>query len=214
VNVNYFLTPRTVRYYSLVNNELPVSRVLFVLHGYGMSARRFLEQFEHVLAPGMMIVAPEGLSRFYRKGHSGEVVASWMTSDDRETEIRDYLEYLDALYQLVTADGQKKSLILGFSQGASTASRWFHSPKCHHKGLILWAGTFAPEKLQKIDSECFVWNVSGNEDEYISLENHHQQTQRLLNLNYSVREVVFNGRHQIDIGVLKSIMDEFNSETK
>jgi hypothetical protein len=59
-----------------------------------------------------------------------------------------------------------------------------------------------------------VWNVSGNEDEYISLENHHQQTQRLLNLNYSVREVVFNGRHQIDIGVLKSIMDEFNSETK
>jgi hypothetical protein len=47
---------------------------------------------------GRIIIAPEGLSRFYRKGFSGDVVASWMTKDDRLDDMEDYVRYLNDLH--------------------------------------------------------------------------------------------------------------------
>ena len=45
------------------------------------------------------IIAPEGLSRFYKNGFYGEVVSSWMTKEDRLNEINDYILYLDTLIE-------------------------------------------------------------------------------------------------------------------
>jgi predicted esterase len=211
MDINYFETPRTSRYYTLKNSEIPIDTVLFVLHGYGMSAAKFLEEFKAVLEPGMMIVAPEGLSRYYRKGHSGDVVASWMTKDDREHEITDYVKYLDGVYNRVVENENVKSFVLGFSQGASTASRWTALGNCHHQALLIWAGEFAPEITQSIDNKMIVWNICGDQDEFIDLERHKQQTNRLRDLNFTTHEVVFKGRHQVDTGTVKSILMELKS---
>lgn len=211
MDINYFETPRTSRYYTLKNSEIPIDTVLFVLHGYGMSAAKFLEEFKAVLEPGMMIVAPEGLSRYYRKGHSGDVVASWMTKDDREHEITDYVKYLDGVYNRVVENENVKSVVLGFSQGASTASRWTVLGNCHHQALLIWAGEFAPEITQDIDNKMIVWNICGDQDEFIDLNRHKQQTNRLRDLNFTTHEVVFNGRHQVDTGTVKSILMELKS---
>ena len=45
-----------------------------------------------------VLVAPEGLSRFYVNATHGLVGASWMTREDRQHEIDDYVGYLDAIY--------------------------------------------------------------------------------------------------------------------
>lgn len=211
MDVNYFETPRTARYYTLKNSEIPIHTVMFVLHGYGMSAERFLDGFTSVLEPGIMIVAPEGLSRYYRKGHSGDVVASWMTRDSRETEIHDYIRYLDEVYRRVMSGNHSRSLVLGFSQGASTGSRWVSQGKSHHHGLMIWAGEFAPEVTQVTDNKMVVWNVCGDRDEFIDLQRHQQQTERLRKLNFITHELVFSGNHQVEMVTVKSILNQFKS---
>jgi dienelactone hydrolase len=79
------------------------------------------------------VVAPEALSRFYvdrgepAAGTPARVGATWMTREDREAEIADYVRYLDRA--LDAAAGRPGAAapalgVLGFSQGAATACRW------------------------------------------------------------------------------------------
>ena len=43
---------------------------------------------------GYTIIAPQGLHKFYLEGTSGRVGASWMTKENREDDIKNYLVYL------------------------------------------------------------------------------------------------------------------------
>src|SRR5258705_7905505 len=88
---------RMARYFTIGR---PDREVWFVLHGYGQLAARFLSRFEPLDDGGRLIVAPEALSRFYLTEDSAErrVGASWMTREDRLTEIEDYVQYLEAVY--------------------------------------------------------------------------------------------------------------------
>ena len=99
----------------------------YVCHGYGQLAHRFLKRFETIEVPGRLIVAPEGLSRYYVRGSGGRVGASWMTREDRDQEILDYLNYLDSLHQHLIEGWDKapeRLVLLGFSQGCATVTRW------------------------------------------------------------------------------------------
>jgi hypothetical protein len=60
-----------------------------VTHGYGQLAKTFIRRFEPIMDAQTLVVAPEGLSRFYWGGFDGPVVASWMTREDRLDEIAD-----------------------------------------------------------------------------------------------------------------------------
>lgn len=137
--------PRTARYCQL--GELATARQLWlVCHGYGQLAPYFIRHFRAAAAqvPGTVVVAPEGLSRFYLQGNGGRVGATWMTSEDRLTEIEDFSHYLDALLRqlLPACPPDVQVTVLGFSQGATTASRWLLRGSFTPAHLILWAGTF------------------------------------------------------------------------
>ncbi|TVP74069.1 MAG: hypothetical protein EA352_11270 [Gemmatimonadales bacterium] len=115
------------------------------LHGYRQLARRFLRPFRGHVPPGTLVVAPEGASRFYLEGSPGPyrggdpVGASWMTREDRDREIEDYVAALDTIL-LATLEGRVARGgmagtgaavapaggigVLGFSQGVHTAARW------------------------------------------------------------------------------------------
>jgi len=71
-----------------------------------------------------------------------------MTREDRASEIADYVEYLDALYDDVASgparDGAQVNVI-GFSQGAATATRWVTHGRSYMNRLILWGGWLPPE---------------------------------------------------------------------
>ncbi|MEI6312193.1 MAG: hypothetical protein WCP57_08045 [Bacteroidota bacterium] len=112
---------KTARVFTLGNPD--ASEVWILLHGYGMQASQMITYIEELPNENLFFIAPEGLSRFYWKGFEGNVVASWMTKEDRQDEINDYIKYLNQLidiYQLNT----KKINVLGFSQGVATMSRW------------------------------------------------------------------------------------------
>jgi hypothetical protein len=67
---------RTARYYQLGTISTDTRRIWFVCHGYGQLAAYFIRHFAHLTAadPYLVVIAPEGLSRFYlhrgsRGGH-------------------------------------------------------------------------------------------------------------------------------------------------
>ena len=144
-----------------------------MLHGYRQLAERFVGRFSAL--PGVdtgrrAVVAAEALSRFYIDDDGGEhgpdspVGASWMTRADREHEIRDYVEYLDRLATAVLDPasesgatgseapaagpidaGPRRVVVLGFSQGAATASRWVTYGRIRPAELVLWGGGLAAD---------------------------------------------------------------------
>mgnify|MGYP005635791035 FL=1 len=67
---------KTARYYLLEPEK--IKSVLLVVHGYRQLAESFIKKFEPLLNEGVMVIAPEGLHRFYIEGYTGDVGASWM----------------------------------------------------------------------------------------------------------------------------------------
>ena len=156
--------PRTARY-AVLGDPATASELWFVLHGYRQLARRFIRRFEEL--PGLKsgeraVVAPEALSRFYIErevrgphGPDSRVGASWMTREDRESEIRDYVEYLDLLVEEVSPDPRRaragtgghppRLVVLGFSQGCETATRWVTLGRVKPAELVLWGGGLAED---------------------------------------------------------------------
>jgi predicted esterase len=120
-----------------------------VLHGYGQLAARFIRHFAPLADGTRLIVAPEALSRFYLEHPArtssahARIGASWMTREDREAEIADQVEYLDAVCDAVLAslgDATPGVHVLGFSQGVATATRWLAHGRTRASHVILWSG--------------------------------------------------------------------------
>jgi predicted esterase len=194
--------PKTARYFVLGELTEKVTTVWFVCHGYGQLANHFIRNFEVLEAKDTLIVAPEGLHRFYWEKFSGRVVASWMTKEDREDDILDYVNYLDLLYKEVLSSLKNKKIkiiVLGFSQGTATVCRWIANRQSPVDQLILWAGSippdlYFPEELAKTMKLHF---VAGDADEFIKEEQVNEYRQLFTEKNLSVEIVRFRGRHEI-----------------
>ena len=107
-----------------------------------------LYKFSEFDADQHFIIAPEGLNRFYQKGFGGDVVASWMTKRDRLEEIDDFAGYLSGIYNLFVDKVQSDctKIVMGFSQGGTTAYRWMHHSSVQANLLIGYA-TWIPEDI-------------------------------------------------------------------
>lgn len=141
---------RRARYFTLGEGAAPPEEIWFVCHGYGQLAARFLRHFEPLDDGTSLIVAPEGLSRFYLSDSPAErrVGASWMTKEDRLAEIDDYVGYLDAVYAdvLRSVDRPRVQITaLGFSQGTATVCRWAALGSAQIDRLIVWGGEVPPD---------------------------------------------------------------------
>lgn len=118
--------------------------VWLMFHGYAQNIEDYFEAFEPFTEEKCFII-PEGLSRFYQKGITGKVGASWMTSEDRKLEIIDQITYLNEVYKNFDL-ANKKVNVFAFSQGAMTASRWIEESKIKTNRLIFWSGNI-PEQI-------------------------------------------------------------------
>ena len=219
---------RTARYWTLGDpNE--AREVWIVLHGYKQLARRFLRRFEPIDEPGRLVVAPEALSRFYvstasgRHGSGAVVGATWMTREDREHEIADYVGYLDRLLETVISGvgGDRRSegagapppvVVLGFSQGVATATRWVVRRGVRPTRLILW-GDFTPPDLDLEAASAAldgidVVAVRGNQDPALSPRLAEEEAIRLHEAGIHVRTVRYDGGHDIDADTLAMLADE------
>ena len=184
-------------------------------HGYGQMVERFATKFS-VLDPNKhFVLCPEGLSRFYTKGFSGDIGASWMTRQDRLLEIEDYCNYIDSILAEYQSKAPNAKLILfGFSQGCATLCRWLYDRKKAYHKMILWAGLI-PEDLEwtkkdnglKADSILFVY---GDQDQFIK-EGQIEQYKSFLDAqslgHISFRS--FEGVHRVDKEVFHSVVKDF-----
>jgi predicted esterase len=145
--VHHLTVPRTARYLTLGEVE-GAEEIWIILHGYSMLASGFLTWFDAAARPGRLLVAPEALSRAYfaEKGLR-RVGASWMTKEDRDAEIEDYVRYLDLLADRLLAGVSERPRIEvhGFSQGTAAACRWVAYGRHRVDRLALWAGGAPPD---------------------------------------------------------------------
>lgn len=197
---------KTFRYQQIGNLE-KATHLLIVLHGYGQLAEFFIRKFKDV-PENYLVIAPEGMHRFYLNGTSGRVGASWMTKEDRESDIQDNLNWLNHLLrELKEKKKFEKIILLGFSQGGATAARWYYSSKCEFNHLILWASVFPPDLDKPQNSENSEnYFVIGTEDEFYNAEA--QMTEIDFYKKIGFQTVQFAGRHDIEIGALNRILEE------
>src|SRR5437867_6992748 len=99
--------------------------VLVGFHGYAETAETHLARLRAI--PGAerwLVVAIQGLHRFYQR-RTNEVVASWMTRQDRELAIADNLAYVASVVDEVgcTWPVRPRIVLAGFSQGVAMAFR-------------------------------------------------------------------------------------------
>ena len=126
-----------------------------------------------------------------------------MTREDRESEIADYVEYLEALYEDLAAKNGSESAVavnvVGFSQGAATATRWVTNGKARIDRLILWGGLLPPEDLDhgKALRSVPLTLVVGSRDHYITDDMVANEKARLDGLGIPYQLVRFEGGHVI-----------------
>ena len=194
-----------------------VTDLWIVCHGFGQLARDFLPSFQPIAAPGRLIAAPEGLSRFYKgQGtvHTPQtpVGATWMTTEDRDNEIADYVGYLDSLVRHLSQQVSPQASVtaLGFSQGAATVSRWVAAAKPVLKELILWGGLLPPEFKTQVTLGGLTAQplrfVSGTQDRYFSRQLIKAELERLAALGIPVHAIEFEGGHSIKDETLRSLI--------
>lgn len=208
---------RTARFHTLGDPRRPLREIWFVLHGYGQLAARFLRHFEPIDDGTRLVVAPEALSRFYVESPGAShaqspVGASWMTREDRLSEIDDYIEYLDALRAQVlrdVSDPTTRTVVLGFSQGAATACRWVVRSVQRTHRLIVWGSPMAHDldvaAAAGILRELDLVVVSGDEDPLVAETVLADQAERLARHAVVPRAVRYAGGHRIDPDALRAI---------
>lgn len=204
---------RTARYQQLGKFSARTRRLWLVCHGYGQLAAYFVRHFAFLAEnrDDTVVIAPEGLSRFYLQGTGGRVGASWMTRDDRLAEIDDHVGFLNQLAALALAQcpADVEITVLGFSQGTATVSRWLSRAAFRPAHLILWAGGFpddiAPDSARELLQGLPLTVVVGTNDEYISLAQAEQQQQQLRQHGAFAQLITFDGKHELNRTVLEKL---------
>lgn len=227
---HYIEVTRTARYATLGESGPGAGEVWFVVHGYRQLARRFLRRFEGLDDGSRLVVAPEALNRFYvgrevgRHGPGSLVGGAWMTREDREHEIRDYVAYLDRLAGHVLDGGESAPgtsapsardrrpavTVLGFSQGLQTAARWVVLGGRPPPGrLVLWGDYLPPDLEMERAARRFegvdVVFVVGARDPSRREDLAREQARRLERWGIVHRFVTHPGGHELDRTVLEAL---------
>jgi len=172
--------------------------LLVSFHGYAESADLDFARLQQI--PGAdqwVIVAVQGLHRFYR-GRSNDVVASWMTKQNRELAISDNVSYTTSVIESVSKEWSTGTLVLsGFSQGVAMAFRCAVSTKQPVSGLVALGGDIPPE----LDSEMLkhipaVLIGHGSRDEWYTGEKIASDHRRLKAAGVAVEVFTFEGGHE------------------
>lgn len=212
---------RSARYAVMGAFDAPLTEVWIVCHGYGQLAARFLTRFLPLQREDRLIVAPEALSRYYLAppqaaphAANASVGATWMTSEDRENEIVDYVRYLDSLHDEIFSVVPREKVrlwVLGFSQGTATVARWVAHGHVDPDRVVLWAGMLPPElnaeSAATLARRAPLTLVLGRQDEFARPELIAAQKARFDELGVPHETIRFDGGHEIVPDTLRRLAD-------
>ena len=166
-------------------------------HGYRENAAVHMATLERV--PGAerwLLVAAQGLHRFYTKG--GDVVASWMTKEDRELAIADNIAYAGRVVDSVRMEFATSPALVfvGFSQGVAMA---FRAAAHLHATALIVAGADVPPDVAAGTSVPLppILYGRGRNDDLYSAEYHARDVAALERLGATVESVLFEGGHEL-----------------
>jgi len=186
------------RYLLEAPSDVEGAPLLVGFHGYGENAERHLEELRRI--PGAsrcVLCAVQALHPFYNR--SGEVIACWMTSLDRERAIHDNVAYVASVVASVKRElpVSERLVYLGFSQGAAMAYRAAAGAGhlCH--GLIVLGGDVPPE-LEQQDLSRFppVLLGRGSSEEWYDAAKMEHDVELLRAKRVDVRPLIFQGGHE------------------
>ena len=171
--------------------------LLLGFHGYGETADDELRRLQTI--PGIdrwAVVSIQGLHRFYQR-RANEVVASWMTRQNRELAISDNNVYVQNVVSALSHKSPAILVLTGFSQGVAMAFRaatGLHQPVT---GVIACGGDIPPElepnALTRIPT---VLLGRGVRDEWYTSEKQAADEERLRAAGVAVQSVVLNAGHE------------------
>jgi len=192
---------RTARY-EVLEPGGSAACTLWALHGYAQLAVSFAGELAPLVAAGVRVVAPEALSRLYLRGGAGRIGASWMTREERDDEIADYVAYLDRVRStLESSIAPGPELVLGFSQGAATAFRWSVLGSVRPRRLVLVGGDVPPDTDWEAAVEALegteVVLVAGDEDPSFPRAKADASAVALGERGLTCRSVTFAGGHRL-----------------
>ena len=144
---------------------------------------------------GWTLVSVQALSRVYR-GRSQQIVASWMTKQDRELAIADNIEYAASAVR-VARDGTDAPVVYaGFSQGGQMACRAAVRGDEAPLGIIC-VGADVPPELLADPAARFppVLLVRGTGDEWYTAAEHDADLTALRSRGVNVTSAVHRGGH-------------------
>lgn len=213
--------PRSARYSVMGSFDSSLTEVWVVCHGHGQLASRFLTRFIPIEREDRLFVAPEALSRYYLTPPQGgphapntPVGATWMTSEDREREIEDYVRYLDLLYDELFSLVPREAVrlwVLGFSQGSATVARWVARGKVDPDRVVLWAGLLPPElnaqNASALTRRAPLTVVLGRQDDFAKPDLIAAEESRLKALGIPYETIRFDGGHEIVPDALRTLAE-------
>jgi predicted esterase len=137
-----------------------------------------------------------------------------MTSEDRECEIEDYVQYLDSLHDEIFSHVNREKVqlwVLGFSQGTATAARWVVRGKVEPDRVVLWSGMVPPELNAEtaisLARRSPLTVVFGRNDEFASPELIAAQEIRVKELGVPHQTIRFDGGHEIVPDALRMLVE-------
>jgi predicted esterase len=201
---------RTARYYTLGELNQNTKDIWIFIHGHRDLAGKFIMKFAELAEKGSFLIAPEGLMRLYIKGDFGDVGASWMTKEDRDADIKDYVNYLDRLFfDEINPKAKEFNLkinALGFSQGAATLSRWLTLGKAKIDKAVFWTGSVGLDVDYSANENFMhteIHQVFASNDPYYDSTFPPQQIEILTKAGITPKTYIFNGGHEVSHELMK-----------
>lgn len=211
--------PKTAHYYTVGTPSKAVKQLWIACHGYGQLAKKFIYKFEEFDDGKTLVIAPDGLSRFYFVSKAGRNPGScWMTREDRLDEIDDYANYLQTIYDLFVPQLHEDVQInfFGFSQGCATVCRWMMAKFPRFDNLILWGG-FVPEDIDYLPHLDYVNSknphfIYGNEDQFLTDERMKWYDEIIEGQKIDLKRTIFEGKHVVDRKELMKLKSAIDNE--
>lgn len=195
-NVRTIATTMHGRYLLERTGDAPSRLLLVGFHGYAQNAQAILEPLREIAPSGATLVAVQGLHRFYSRSQQ-QVVASWMTREDRELMLADNLEYAGRVIEAArgeTETADASVVLVGFSQGAAMAWR---TAAAYPAAVIALGGDIPPEITPESLSRVPAALVGGGSlDEWYTRAKYDSDLARLAAAGCPAEGCSFDGGHE------------------
>ena len=184
------------RYLVSLGNDRPAP-LLIGFHGYGESAEDQLQRLRAIPGADQWTLASiQGLHQFYRR-RTNEIVASWMTRQNRELAIEDNIAYVLQVIRQIGGDPARGVVVAGFSQGVAMAYRAAVMLDRRVLGLIACGGDIPPELDSGALSRIHAVLIGrGVRDDWYTAEKMHTDEERLRRAKVQVDSITFEGVHE------------------